>query len=355
MQRSLLAGILKLSLKSCGSLRLLAVASVIVSRAAGAATPGAECLEVVIDEQRLQCFERAIGRAVAAGKAEQAQGTAESQPAVAAQASRSRSPSLLDTAWGFDPDSNEALIRLYHPNYALFGRYTSDVNTEPYQPLFDEFAEDADFDSVEAKFQLSFKARLWAAEERDWGLWFAYTQQNHWQVYNDDVSSPFRETNYMPELIASFRPGMVMGDWQWNQLNAGFIHQSNGRSEPISRSWNRVFVEGGIERGNVALLAKAWVRLEESAEEDDNPDITDYLGYGELTGIWKRGEGSYTLMLRGNPSKGKGAGQFTWMSRPLLGPMKAYVQVFSGYGESLIDYDWNQTTFGVGVTLNDRL
>jgi len=60
-------------------------------------------------------------------------------------------------------------------------------------------------------------------------------------------------------------------------------------------------------------------------------------------------------MLRGNPATGKGAGQLTWMSPPLWGPMKAYVQVFSGYGESMIDYDWNQTTIGVGVAMNDRL
>jgi phospholipase A1 len=338
----------------CWSARLLLTATVAMSPAV-ATTPGAECLAVADDAQRLACFEAAIGRAVAS-EAEQTGVVAAPPPASAVQGPRPTRHSLLDEAWAVGPESSEALVRLYHPNYGLFGRVTSDANSAPYQPLFDDFAEDGDFDSVEAKFQLSFKARVWADEERDWGVWFAYTQQNHWQVFNDDLSNPFRETNYMPELLVNFRPGLALGDWQWNQLNFGLNHQSNGRADPISRSWDRLFVEGGIERGDFALLARAWARVElGSDEEDDNPDITDYLGYGEVTGIWKRGGSSYTLMLRGNPATGKGAGQFTWMSRPLFGPLKAYVQFFSGYGESMIDYDWNQTTFGVGVALNDRL
>ncbi|MDX1376899.1 MAG: phospholipase A [Burkholderiales bacterium] len=32
-----------------------------------------------------------------------------------------------------------------------------------------------------------------------------------------------------------------------------------------------------------------------------------------------------------------------------------HVQLFSGYGESLIDYNWKQTTRGFGVALNDEL
>ena len=337
-----------------GEVKLALIVACIAMPPAGfAGTPGAECLEIIVDQQRLDCFDQTIRNAVARDA-----GAAESRAAMPAMTTTPlplAPQSLLDRAWVVDPDSQMTLVRLYHPNYALFGRYTTDVNTAPYEPLFDAFAEDGEFDSVEAKFQLSFKARLWADEERDLGVWFAYTQQNQWQVFNSDMSKPFRETNYMPEVFVNLRPGVELGDWKLNQLNFGYNHQSNGRADPISRSWDRLFVEAGIERGDFALLAKAWARIEFGSDEDDNPDITDYLGYGELTGIWKPGENSFTFMLRGNPATGKGAGQVTWMSRPLFGPMKAYVQVFSGYGESMIDYDWNQTTFGVGVAMNDRL
>jgi phospholipase A1 len=184
-------------------------------------------------------------------------------------------------------------------------------------------------------------------------LWFAYTQLSLWQAYSSDMSHPFRETNYEPEIFGSFRPGVKVGGMQWNLLNFGFNHQSNGRSDPISRSWDRLFVEAGFERDNFVLLATAWARINPPDDEDDNPDITDYYGYGQLTGFYKWRGNSFTLMGRGNFATGKGAAQFTWATRPLLGPMRGYFQVFTGYGESMIDYNWNQTTFGLGVTVND--
>ncbi|MEI2790080.1 MAG: phospholipase A [Steroidobacteraceae bacterium] len=245
-------------------------------------------------------------------------------------------------------------MRLHQPNYLLLGRYTTDANIAPYEPLFDAFNEEGDFDDVEAKFQLSFKGRLLATDDHRWGLWFAYTQQSQWQLYSPDISRPFRETNYMPEIFGSFRPGVDLGGWQWNLLNFGYTHQSNGRADPISRSWDRLFVEAGFERDNFVLLARAWTRITPSDYEDDNPDIVDYYGHGEITGFYKWRDNSFTLMGRGNLSTGKGAAQFTWASRPLVGPLRGYLQVFTGYGESMIDYDWRQTTIGLGVTLNDR-
>ena len=324
---------------------------------ADAGTPGESCLVIADATERLACFDREIG-AAARGPADQAQSP---QPSPVSQAAPVAAPtaapalSLLDAAWGFAPDSRKAYVRLYQPNYLLFARYTDDVNEAPYDPLFDAFDEEGDFEDIEAKFQLSFKGRLITSEDRRWGLWFAYTQQSQWQLYSEDISRPFRETNYMPELFGSFRPGIELGSFQWNVLNFGYTHQSNGRADPISRSWDRLFVEAGIERENFALVARAWTRIEPSNYEDDNPDITDYLGHGQVTALYRWRDNTFTLMGRGNLNTGKGAAQFSWTSRPLLGPLRAHFQVFSGYGESLIDYDWNQTTVGLGVTLNESL
>jgi phospholipase A1/A2 len=337
-----------------GSVLILAGAS-LGPCVAWAGTPGADCLEIADAVERLACFDVAIGNAVHGGSA--AKSAPSAAPVTAAEAvpvAPPRAASLIDTAWGFLPDSRRAYVRLHQPNYLLLGRYTTDANTAPYEPLFDAFNEEGDFDDVEAKFQLSFKGRLLATDDHRWGLWFAYTQQSQWQLYSPDISRPFRETNYMPEIFGSFRPGVDIGGWQWNLVNFGYTHQSNGRSDPISRSWDRLFVEAGFERENFVLLARAWTRITPSDYEDDNPDIVDYYGHGEITGIYKWRDNSFTLMGRGNLSTGKGAAQFTWASRPLLGPLRGYLQVFTGYGESMIDYDWNQTTIGVGVTLNDR-
>jgi phospholipase A1/A2 len=319
-----------------------------------AETPGAPCLEVADAAERLACFDAAIGAAV---RSEGATGASPpsvaSAPSTAAPPDSPRRASLIDTAWGFLPDSKPAYVRLHQPNYFLLARYTDNVNTKPYQPLFDAFAEEGDFESVEGKFQLSFKGRLAATDDRRWGLWFAYTQQSQWQLYSPEISRPFRETNYSPEIFGSFRPGIEVAGMQWNLLNFGYTHQSNGRADPISRSWERLFVEAGFERDNFVLIARAWTRFKPSDYEDDNPDIVDYYGNGEITGNYKWRNNSFTLMGRGNLGTGKGAAQFTWTTQPLLGPMRGYLQVFTGYGESMIDYDWRQNTIGLGLALND--
>ena len=263
---------------------------------------------------------------------------------------------MIDEAWDFDPSSPAADIRYYHSNYLLVGRYTNNVNLAPYLPLFEAAGKPEEVNATEAKFQISFKGRLWTTDDRRWGVWAAYTQQNQWQVYNGDVSRPFRETNYMPELLVSYRPDVDLGGgFRWGVVNAGYTHQSNGRSDVLSRSWDRLFAEFGVERDSLMITGRLWYRLKPDASDDDNPDITDYYGSGAIAALYRWRGNSFSIGGRGNLRTGKGAVQAAWTTPPFLGPLRGYVQVFSGYGESLIDYNWKQTTIGAGVALSDGL
>ncbi len=322
----------------------------------------ADCATIKVDQERLACYDRASGHVTAAfsqptpARQSLATPTPPSVPAEPAPAAgvASTQSSLIDTAWGFDPNSSRYTIALYRPNYLQFARYSSRPNNVPFQELFDSTqALGAELNSTEARFQISFKARLWATDNRRFGIWAAYTQQSQWQVYNSDLSRPFRENNYMPELMASYRPDLQFGGVHWRLFNLGYTHQSNGRADPISRSWDRLVAEFGIERGDFALLVRPWLVLDDGG--DDNPDITDYYGHGDITAIYKWHGHSFSLMGRGNLATDKGAAQFSWTTPPLLGPLRGYVQVFTGYGDSLIDYNWKQNAIGLGVTLNDQL
>ena len=347
------------ALALCGS-----AMPVLAQTAPTAQTALAECAAIAADSERLSCFDRLSGRtpgAAAAPKAAAApadQALAEAAPTTVTTPAAQEGESMFDTAWGFEPSSAHYNVSLYAPNYFLFGRYTTDLNTAPFDTLVGNVIKPGtELDTTEAAFQLSFKFRLWTTDDRRWGAWAAYTQQSQWQLYNDsgNASRPFRETNYMPELMLGYKPALRLGDAQWNLLTLAFNHQSNGRTDTLSRSWNRVIAGVGVENGNFGLLGRLWWRIPESDNSDDNPTLSDYYGWGDLSAIYKWRGGSFAGTIRGNPSTGKGAGQVSWTSAPLLGPLRGYVKVFSGNGETLIDYNWNQTTFGIGVTLNDWL
>jgi len=329
--------------KPAARLPILAATATSLLLASLVATAGdaalATCKNITVESERLACYDRLSGFA----------------PPPAPDGPAPARRSLIDEAWAFGPDANRYALRYYRPNYILVARYTDDVNQEPFSPLFDAAESDEELDDIEARFQLSFKNRIWASEDYRWGLWVAYTQQSQWQVYNGDVSRPFRETNYKPEVMMSFRPDIKIGSLDWRLLNFGYVHQSNGRSQVLSRSWDRLYVEAGVERNNFALLARGWYRIPESSSDDDNPDINRFMGYGDLNVIYKWRDHSFSVMGRGNWNTGKGAVRAGWVTPPLLGPLRGYVQAFSGYGDSMIDYNWNQNIVGIGIALNDVL
>ena len=248
-------------------------------------------------------------------------------------------------------------LMAHEPNYLLAGAY----NFQGWSSSVYEQASSRDisFDNTEIQFQLSIKTPL-AVDlfDKDIGIFAAYTMRSFWQAYNSDISSPFRETNHQPEMWIQSEH-----DWELfgikNSLNMlGMVHQSNGQSGQLSRSWNRIYAGFLLEKNSFALYLKPWIRLSESESSDDNPDITDYLGHGEISLAYKRDDHVFTLMSRNNLESGfsKGAVEIGW-SFPLFSYdyIKGYIQYFSGYGESLIDYDNYVNRIGVGVLLTDVL
>ncbi len=241
-------------------------------------------------------------------------------------------------------------ITPHRQNYFLAVTYDSDPNTETY-----EFADEDEPKQFEAKFQLSFKLLLWDNMFRGNGdLFCAYTQRSWWQVYDKALSSPFRETNYEPEVFVKFDTDFDVLGLRHRLFVIGLNHQSNGNGGVLSRSWNRIYADFIAERGNFVIGLKPWYHIPEDEEDDDNPDIEKYMGYGELFGGYRLKGHVFSYMLRNNLRRheNKGAVELGW-SFPITDNVRGYVQYFNGYGESLVDYDDSANRIGVGLMLFD--
>ncbi len=119
-------------------------------------------------------------------------------------------------------------------------------------------------------------------------LWATYTQRSMWQVGTRPTRPRFRSTDYQPELkyVVPVPDGLSVlpGGWSWRMLEAGFAHQSNGQSEPLSRSWNRLYAGTAFEKGELAVQVRVNRRPREGSK-DDNPDLTRYIGNTEIQSL----------------------------------------------------------------------
>jgi len=339
-----------------GEVALLCAALWCAQSAAGEGLEG--CAKLENADARLACYDD-LARATEAP----AGGPVETSP----------TPSHLSEAWklGRREAGPRRLTDIvgYQPNYAI-SRWSSNPNTQPSSPSRGA-APPQDLDRNELKFQVSFKTEL-ASREAFEGLgvtpllshvgvdsvrlWFGYTQRMNWQAYNVHNSRLLRETNYEPEVILTFGNGNEANGFKL--FNLGLVHQSNGRDGAESRGWDRLYAQGGWEWDRLSMLARVWQRIPDSVTVDDNPDIKDYAGRGELVTRYQTTGGYVSSLLvrhtlRASPSRG--FAQLDWATPLLswLGAARLHLQLTSGYGETLIDYNHRQTTLGVGVSFGD--
>lgn len=253
-----------------------------------------------------------------------------------------------------EASSNRFAIVQHKSSYILPVTYNSRVNNAP----FDEIEEGRELDNYEFKFQFSIKAQLLDSIMKYRGrIYFGYTNQSYWQIYDRENSGPFRETNHEPEIFADIDHDRQFAGWHIPLMRFGWVHQSNGRSSSLSRSWNRLYGQVFLEKDNWALSIKPWIRVSGDSAEEDNPDIDDFMGNFEF-GIFRQGVSSAaSAKIRNNlRSENRGAIELNW-SKPLPynKKLRFYLQYFYGYGESLIDYNVITNRIGLGLQLSDFL
>jgi len=243
----------------------------------------------------------------------------------------------------------------HKPNYLL--PFTFNQKIQSYD-VYKGIIPDGELQQVEVKFQFSFKIPLLVdIADLPISVYFGYTQVSFWQAYNSNNSSPFRETNYEPELFAHWvQKTKLAGGWNFKLATLNLTHQSNGKTEPTSRSWNRIESNLIFENGNLTIAINPWLRFQESASEDNNPDLLDYYGHGKIYAFYTVNNNTFAITSRNNLESGfsKGSVEFDW-SFPIHGKVRGYFQLFSGYGNSMIEYNEYTNTIGLGISLTDWL
>jgi len=230
-----------------------------------------------------------------------------------------------------------------------------------------------DYKHAETKIQLSVRTKVAKgllksgdadADDQD-SLWFGYSQQSYWQLFSGNISRPFRTTDHEPEVIYIYPHQIALpGGWNYRLSGVGLVHQSNGQSEQLSRSWNRSYLMGAAEKvlgpeSSLRLQGRIWDRLRESAADDDNPGIENYIGRAEINGTWQINKANTLgVTLRHSLHReAKGSTRIDWMMAPAASPnytgLRYHVQLFNGYGDSLLDYNKRRNVLSVGLSLVD--
>ncbi|MGO4918197.1 phospholipase A [Maribacter spongiicola] len=261
----------------------------------------------------------------------------------------------LSELWELDDEHQRGtfILTSYKPIYITAAKFSTNPNEFPQAENSDKILDEpSSLNAVESKFQISLKTKIFHGMfDGRMDLWMGYSQTAYWQIYNTERSRPFRELNYQPEIIANFPVKFPILGFETKMIGAAIIHESNGQSDPISRSWNRIAFHAAFEKGNWQVMLKPWIRI--GSKIDDNENISDYIGRGEADITYDWGRQRFRAIARHSLNlgdKSRGSLQLNW-SFPIFENFNGHFQLFDGYGETLIDYNHRQTTFGIGVSL----
>lgn len=229
-----------------------------------------------------------------------------------------------------------------------------------YEPAYFVFGTNSE-NGKDAKFQLSFKYRFFDPQGSIAqyspllsNIYFTYTQTTVWDLGGD--SSPFRDTSYRPGVFYRWLSGSR--EWLPDEYHIGLEHESNGQGGDESRSINIGYLRPiwHWELANGKRLT-FYPKIYNYLEKSENEDINEYRGYVDWQMRYGREDGLIVNALYRQGTGGYATGQLDF-SYPLSERIFArtgafaHLQIFSGYGETLVDYNReNDTQVRLGISL----
>ncbi len=222
-------------------------------------------------------------------------------------------------------------LTYYEPMYFIFGNPTSKVN-------------------------FSFKYQ----GIRDFPLYLGYVQRIFWLLR--DESKPFKDANFNPRIF--YRLSFDKNDEEDYLDLIPFEHNSNGKGEPDSRSYNgagaKINWRAEYENWSFKSYFKGLYRY---SLDRTNHDYEQYVGPFEMgfaisqfSYHWiDRGELTYRVYTGGEwGQKFDRTSHEVGLSFRIFGSRLTpafYVQYFNGYSESLLNYNKREENFRVGFIL----
>lgn len=240
---------------------------------------------------------------------------------------------------------------------------TLEDNFSGHEPIYMLFG----IDPASAKFQLSFKYRLFSKNAPLAQKWediprfhFAYTQTSFWDL--ESTSKPFEDNNYKPELLYYRERIPLPQCFEWiSRFNFqyGVQHESNGRDGEFTRSLNIAYIRPELVFGSPGdnqfqLSPKFWLYV---GDLEENPDIAEYRGYMDFFAKYGKADDmqlSCNARVGSKFDKGSLQLDFSYPLKKLFRDnldLFLQVQYFTGYGESLLRYDEKSTRVRVGFAI----
>jgi len=220
-----------------------------------------------------------------------------------------------------------------------------------YKPLYFIFGNDT-------KVQVSLKYTLYNFDDNH-NFYFAYSQYMFWDLF--EYSSPFREINYNPEFFYIYNKPIKHLDYI--QISP-YEHLSNGRDGIETRGVDKFYSIVQISTQTYFNFGMNYKLFGYYRIEKENKYIKEYVGNSEIKffvnlieekGDYFTDKEEIYIKFFTTPNKLKFHSYETGFKIRILNEWIApyfFINYYSGFGESLIDYDKKVKSLRAGIIFN---